>query len=220
MPTDAENRLSKCVENARCEKDKTEKECDLMKGKMKDLKRLLVCDMQMSDEELKNLVTEVEDYSQKMAKAEVQMKSTSSAFMAAHLATMEVPGVAGKVKYNKRFSKKGSRDVRCMLCFVVWYLTANEVCKGHILTAHWKVFEATVSISHKCFKFLYGNAIASASIFGFFIYENMSLSGRCHIVLFVYCRGRNKKLIGDVEVINRKIRMILWRQIREKEKQM
>ena len=100
----------------RCEKDKTEQECDLVKHKVKDLKRLLVPDMQMSDEELKNLVTEVEDYRQKMAKTEVQMKSTSSAFMAAHLATMEVLGVAGKVKYNERFSKKGSRDVRCMFC--------------------------------------------------------------------------------------------------------
>ena len=96
--------------------------------------------------------------------------------------------------------------------------------KRHILTSHWKVFEATVSISHKCFKFLYGNAIASAyacaSIFGLFIYENMSLSGRCHIVLFVYCRGRKKQMKGDMAVFNKKIRIISLRQIREKEKQM
>ena len=36
----------------------------------------------------------------------------------------------------------------------------------------------------------YGNVnattYASASICGFFIYENMSLSGRCHIVHFLY----------------------------------
>ena len=49
MPTDAEHRLSKCIENARHEKDKTEQECHLVKHKMKDLKRLLVPDMQMSD---------------------------------------------------------------------------------------------------------------------------------------------------------------------------
>ena len=89
-----------------------------------------------------------------------------------------------------------------MFCSMVF--DSNEVHKRHILTAHWKVFEATVSISHKCFKFLHGNAIAStyvcASIFGFFIYDNMSLFGRCRIVLFVYCRGRNKKLTGDMEV--------------------
>ena len=30
--------------------------------------------------------------------------------MAAHAATMEVLGVAGKVKYHERFSKKGLRD--------------------------------------------------------------------------------------------------------------
>ena len=111
VPTDAEKRLSQCMENARCEKEKTEQEYDLVKCKVKCLKILLVPDMQMSDEELKNLVTEVEEYRQKMAQAEVKMKSTSSAFMAVHLATMEVLGVAGKVKYNERFSKKASRDI-------------------------------------------------------------------------------------------------------------
>ena len=79
-------------------------ECDLVKYKVKCLKRLLVPDMKMSDEELKNLVTEIEEYKQKMAKAEVQMQSTSSAFMTAHAATMEVLGVSGKVKYHERFS--------------------------------------------------------------------------------------------------------------------
>ena len=150
------------------------------------------------------------------------MNLGSSAFMAAHLATMEVLGVAGKVKYHERFSRKCSRDVRCMFCTMVF--DNNEAWKRHILTSLWKVFEATVSISKKCFKFLYGNAIASAyacaSIFGFFIYENMSLSGRCHIVLFVYGRERNKQLKGDVAVLNKKIRITSWRQIREKEKQM
>ena len=120
-----------------------------MKCKVKCLKKLLVPDMQMADEELKSLVTEVEEYRQKMAKAEVQIKSTASAFMAAHSVTMEVLGAAGKVKYNERFSKKGLRDIRCMFHSMVF--DNNEAWKRHILTAHWKVFKATVSISHKYF---------------------------------------------------------------------
>ena len=120
-----------------------------MKYKVKCLKRLLVPDMKMSARELQNLVTEIDQYQQKMAKAEEQMKSTASAFMSAHTATMEVLGVAGKVKYHDRFSKKGLRDVRCMFCSMAF--NNIEVWKRHILTAHWKVFEATVSICHKYF---------------------------------------------------------------------
>ena len=73
-----------------CEKKKAEQECDLVKHKVKCLKRLLVPDMKMTDEELQNLVTEIEEYQQKIAKAEVQMKPTASPIMAAHAATMEV----------------------------------------------------------------------------------------------------------------------------------
>ena len=91
-----------------------------MKYKVKCLKRLLVPDLKMSDEELKSLVTEIEEYKQKMAKAGVQMQSTSSAFMAAHAAMVEVLGVAGKVKYHERFSKKGLRDIRCMFSSMVF----------------------------------------------------------------------------------------------------
>ena len=120
-----------------------------MKYKVKCLKRLLVPDVKMSDRELQDLVTEIEEYQQKMAKAEVQMKSTASAFMSAHAATMEVLSVAGKVKYHERFSKKGLRDVRCMFCTMAF--DNIEVRKKHILTAHWKMFAATVSISHKYF---------------------------------------------------------------------
>ena len=54
--------------------------------------------------------------SRKWQKAEVQMKSTASAFMSAHAATMAVLGAAGKVKYHERFSEKGVRNVRCMFC--------------------------------------------------------------------------------------------------------
>ena len=41
-----------------------------------------------------------------MEQAEKQMKSSSSAFMAALSATVEVLGVAGKVQYHERFSHK------------------------------------------------------------------------------------------------------------------
>ena len=222
IPTDKEKRLLKCVENARDEKDKKEQECDLVKCKAKDLKPLLVPSVEMSDKELEHLMNEIEDYQKKMEKAEKQMKSSSSAFMPAHSATMEVLGVAGKVKYHERFSKKGSRDVRCMFCMMAF--DSNEAQKRHILSCHWTVFEATMSISHKCSKFLSGNAIATvyacASIFGFFIYENMSLSGRCHIVLFVYCRGRNKQFKGNMAVFKKKIRMTSQLQISKKDKQM
>ena len=74
----------------------------------------------MSDEELKNLVNEIEDYKQQMEKAEGQMKSSTLAFMTVHLITLEVFGVAGEVKYSERFSRKGPREVRCM--FVQWCL--------------------------------------------------------------------------------------------------
>ena len=77
-----------------------------------------------------------------MVKAEAQMRSTTSAFMCAYAATMEVLGVAGKVKYHKRFRKKGVRDVRCMFCTMAY--ENMEVQKQHILTTHWKVFTATV----------------------------------------------------------------------------
>ena len=126
--------------------------------------------------------------------------------MAAHAATMEVLGIVGKVQYHERFSNKGLRDVRCMFCMMVF--NSHEVQKRHIMSCHWTVFEATESISQKFCKFLYGNVIATAyacaSIFEFFIYENMSRSGRCHIVLFVYCRERNKQFKGNIAVFKKK----------------
>ena len=87
-----------------------------------------------------------------------------------------------------------------------------------------KLFEATVSISHKCCKFLYGNVIATvyacASVFVFFMYENMSLSGRWHIVLIVYCKGGNKQFSGNMAACKKKIRMRSWLEISPKDKQM
>ena len=167
-----ERRLSQCVEKARDEKEKTEKPCDIVKRKAEHLKTLLTPGPEMSDEELQHFVSEIEDYRKKMEKAEGQMKSSTLAFMTAHLATLEVLGFAGEVKYSERFSRKGPTDVRCMFGTVVF--DSQEMRKRHILSYYWKVFEVTVSISHKCFKFLYENAIARAyacaSIFGFFTY--------------------------------------------------
>ena len=96
-----------------------------------------------------------------------------------------------------------------MFCMMVF--DSYEVRNRHIISCHWMVFEATVSISDKCCKFLYGNVIATAyacaSICGFFIYENMSLSGRCHIVVLLYCRERNEQFTGNIAVSQKRIRM-------------
>ena len=86
------------MQNARDEKKKAEEECYSVKHEAKDLKRLLVPGVEMCDEELEYLVREIEDYKKSMEQAERQMKSSTSAFMAAHLAMMEVLGVVGKVQ--------------------------------------------------------------------------------------------------------------------------
>ena len=83
--------------NARDGKDKAEQECDLVKCKVKDPKWLLVPGVEISDQELEHLVHEIEDYQKRMEQAEKHIKSSSSAFMAAHSATMEVLGAAGKL---------------------------------------------------------------------------------------------------------------------------
>ena len=61
---------------------------------------------------------------------------------------------------------------------------------------------------------------ACASICGFFIYVNMSFSGRYHVVLFVYCRGRNKQFTGNMPVCKKKITMRSKLEISPKDKQM
>ena len=124
----------------------------------------------MSHQELEHLVHDIENYKKSMEWAEKQMQSTSSAFMAAHWSTMEEFGVTGKVQYQQRFSHKGVRHIRCMFCMMVF--NSHEVHNKHITSCHWTVFEATVSISYTCCKFLYGNVIvtayACASVCGFF----------------------------------------------------
>ena len=65
-----------------------------------------------------------------------------------------------------------------------------ELWKKHILSfcCHGAIFEDTVSISYTCCKFLYnsviGTAYASASLYGFLIYESMYFCGTCDIVHF------------------------------------
>ena len=81
---------------------------------MRCLRKLLVCDVEMSDKELQDLICEVEEYKEHMAKAERQMKNTTLAFLSAHAATMEVLGAAGKVKYHQTFRKGSATEVRCM----------------------------------------------------------------------------------------------------------
>ena len=136
---------------------------------------MLVCDVEMSDKELRDLICEVEEYKEHMPKAERQMKNTTSAFLSAHAATMEVLGAAGKVKYDQTFRKRSAKEVRCMFCSMMFENMGQR--KKHITTAHWTVFTANVGISHTYFSlglFFYFSTIASAdscpSIFVFFRY--------------------------------------------------
>ena len=149
MDTGAEQRLVDCIHNAQCEKEWTEQACDLVRYRVRCLGKPIVPDVLMTDKELHDLVHEIEKYEQNMVKADIQMRSTTSAFLSAHAATMEVLGVAGKVKYHKRFRKKGVTGVRCLFCSMGF--ENMELHKKHIVIAHWKVFTLTVSISHKYF---------------------------------------------------------------------
>ena len=173
--------------------------------KVRCLRKLLVHDVEMTDKELQDLICEIEEYKENMAKAQRHMKSTTSVFLSAHAATMEVLGVAGKVKYHHMFRKKGATEVRCMFCSMG--IENMELRKKHIMTAHCRVFTATVSISHKYFQlgpFFHCSVIASAdsctSIFSFFRYQNMLIFGTCYIVDFAPYRGNKKPLIKNVHV--------------------
>ena len=91
------------MQKARDEKT-AETECYIVKEKARELKQLLVPGMEMCDEELEHLVEEIEDYKKSMKEAEKQMKSTTSAFLAAHATMMEALGEAGKVEYKQEVS--------------------------------------------------------------------------------------------------------------------
>ena len=167
---------------------------------------MLVCDVQMSDKELRELIDEVEEYKEHMVKAERQMKNTTSAFLSAHATMMEVLGAAGKIKYDKTFRKRGANEIRCMFCSMTFENMGQR--KKHITTAHWTMFTAHVSISHTYFSLglflLYYSTIASAysyaSIFVFFRYQHMLIFGTCAIVNFALYRGKNKQLMKNINI--------------------
>ena len=166
---------------------------------------MLVRDVEMSDKELWDLIGEVEEYKEHMKKAERQMKNTTSAFLSAHATTMEVFGAAGNVKYDQTFRKRGAKEVRCMFCSMTFENMGQR--KKHIMTAHWTMFTAHVSISHTYFSlglFFYCSTIASAdscaSIFVFFRYQHTLIFGTCAIVNFALYRGKNKQLIKNINI--------------------
>ena len=186
IATYTEKRLSECVEKAWDKKETTEAECDLVKEKARELKWLLVPGVEMCDDELEDLAAEIEYYKKSMQVAEKELKASTSAFMAAHATTLEVLGEVGKVEYKHRFHSKVPGDMKCMFCRMAF--SSAELWKRHIISCHWAIFEDTVSISYTCCKFLYNNVIAtvyaSASLYGFLIYESMYLCGTCDIVHF------------------------------------
>ena len=136
--THEEQRLLKCVENAQDENEKAKKEHDLLNCEAKDLKWLLAPGVEMSYEELEDLINEIEDYKQQMAQAKKQMKSSSLAFLSAHAAQMEVLGMVGKVQYHEQFHKKGSRDVKwCFLIVMNLGTNTSSVATGQYLKLLW-----------------------------------------------------------------------------------
>ena len=133
---------------------------------------MLVRDVEMSNKELQDSICEVEEYKEHMAKAERQMKNTTSAFLSAHAVTMEVLGAAGKVKYDQTFRKKSAKEVRCMFCSMMFENMGQR--KKHIMTAHWTVFKANVSFSHTYFSL------------GLFISSAVQLQVQIHVQVYSY----------------------------------
>ena len=118
--THEEQRLLKCVENAQDKKEKAKKEHDLLNCKAKDFKWLLAPGIEMSYEELEDLINEIEDYKQQMVQAKKQMESSSVAFLSAHATTMEVLGMVGKVQYHEWFHKDREMwDVCSVQCLLI-----------------------------------------------------------------------------------------------------
>ena len=80
--TGAEQRLVDCINDAWCEKEETEQAYDLVRykvryyysiilyiiyNKVRCLRKLLVCDVEMTDKELQDLICEIEEYKENMA---------------------------------------------------------------------------------------------------------------------------------------------------------
>ena len=72
--TGVEQRLVDCINDAQCEEKTTEQACDLLRYKVRCLRKLLVCDVEMTDKELQDLICKIEEYKEDMAKAERQME--------------------------------------------------------------------------------------------------------------------------------------------------
>ena len=68
--TGAEQRLVDCINDARCGKEETEQACDLVRYKVRCLRKLLGHDVEMTDKELQDLICEIEEYKQNMAKTQ------------------------------------------------------------------------------------------------------------------------------------------------------
>lgn len=112
--------------------------------KAESLRKLMRPDIQMTDEEVIELVKDVEQLKVEMEENKKEMKRTQREFMTAHSTTLEVLWSAGKVKLTRtRFNAKGERQVRCMFCTMAF--DQMEVRKQHILVYHWKDMETTVS---------------------------------------------------------------------------
>ena len=121
-------KLSECVQKAWEEKETAEAECDLVKEKARELKRLLVPSMETCDEELEHLVEEVEDYKKSMKEAEKQMKSSTSAFMTAHATTLEYLVRLEKCNIDRDFIQKYQQIWN--VCSVQWYFPVQNFGKN------------------------------------------------------------------------------------------
>ena len=120
-----------------------EQNAELM-DKVNRLKKLMRPDVEMTDQEMIQLVKDVEELKVEMEENKKEMKRTQREFMTAHSATLEVLGAAGELKVsNKRFNTKGQIHIRCMLCTMGF--DDMELRRQHILVYHWKDMETTVS---------------------------------------------------------------------------
>ena len=81
IATSTTDRLSECVAKACNKKQTSEAECDAVKKQAWQLKELLVPGVEVCDDKLVDLVTEIEDYKKSMQVAKQQMKASTSAYI-------------------------------------------------------------------------------------------------------------------------------------------
>ena len=109
-------KLSECVRKAFDKKDMADTVCNIAKKKVDKLKPFWAKGVNIEEEELENLLSDIEDYKKSMEIAERDMRERMSAFMVTHGTTLEVLGEAGRIKYKERFCRKVLKDVRCIFC--------------------------------------------------------------------------------------------------------